>query len=68
MVFGDLVCGLCWVSDSENWFSETLHRVFSISSIRSGITIAKVHFSIKSARFVKKVHFFNERLVGFHLK
>ena len=46
---------LCWVSDSENWFPETLDGVFLVSTIRSGITI-------------EKVHFFNERLVGFHLK
>ena len=59
---------LCWVSESENWFSETLNGVFLVSTIRSGITTEKVHFFIKSALFVKKVHFFNERLVGFHLK
>ena len=68
MVFGEVVWALCWVSGSENWFPETLDRVFLVSTIRSGITIAKVHFFIKSALFVKKVHFFNERLVGFHLK
>ena len=55
MVFGEVVWALCWVSDSENRFPETLGRVFLVSSIRPGITIAKVHF-------------FNERLVGFHLK